>query len=165
MNKRLILIRHGNARPASDERSDFERPLSGWGEQEARVVGERLAHSAWIPQLIITSSAPRALATARVVAGCLREPPLIADPALFLASPEALRRGIARHADDQQSVAVVAHNPGLSYLVRDLSDAELDALPTAGVVGIAFEADDWGSLAGGWLGYFDSPLRQAPYVR
>lgn len=157
--KRLILIRHGHATPATDERADFERQLSPAGEREVESVAERLASSGCRPEAVIASSAPRALATANRLARHLEGVAVVADGGLYLAGPEMLLAAVAALAEPaQQTVALVAHNPGLTLLVRELAAVALGDLPTAGIAGIRFESDRWDALRAGELCYFDTPL-------
>jgi len=156
--RRLLLIRHGKAAPAAPDRDDFTRPLSAAGEQEVAAVAGRLAGSAWVPECLIASTAPRALATAAMLAERLAGMPLIADETLYLAGSETLRQALARHGGDYRTLAVVGHNPGLTLFVRELAGIRLDDLPTAGIVGIGFDSGSWQQLGTGRLDYFDAPL-------
>lgn len=158
--KRLLLIRHGHAVPGSADRGDFERTLSPSGEEEVGVVADRLAESRWLPQSIVTSSAPRAKATAQILARRLALPQPSTESSLYLAGRDALLQSIDRYGGDRSVLAVVAHNPGLTQLVRDLANVRLDDLPTAGIAGITFDHDTWSELADGVLEYFDAPLLQ-----
>lgn len=156
--KRLVLIRHGHALPATHGQSDRERPLSPDGERDVMLVADRLAESEWRPQRIVSSAAPRALASAAIVARRLGMAPAVAEDVLYLASRGILRQAILRHGEEFGSIAIVGHNPGLTELVRDLAEVRLDELPTAGVAGIEFAGSSWRSLGEGRLGYFDAPL-------
>lgn len=156
--KRLVLFRHGHALQATHRQSDLERPLSPAGVREANLVAERLASSEWRPQRIISSPAPRALASAEILARQLDLAPPLVDDALYLASSAVLREAILRHGDGYDSIAIVGHNPGLTQLVRDLAQVRADELPTAAVAGVEFAGNTWDSLDEGQLEYFDAPL-------
>ena len=64
--KRIYFIRHAEAQ--SGNGSDFERALSHAGELCAIKLGEKLCSLGLAPDLIITSSAMRALCTAEIIA-------------------------------------------------------------------------------------------------
>jgi len=64
--KRIYFIRHAEAQ--SGGKSDFERALSQVGELCAIKLGEKLCSLGLAPDLIITSSAMRALCTAEIIA-------------------------------------------------------------------------------------------------
>lgn len=67
--KRIYFIRHAEAQ--SGGKSDFERALSQVGELCAIKLGEKLRNLGLAPDLIITSSAIRALHTAQIIANAL----------------------------------------------------------------------------------------------
>ncbi len=67
--KRIYFIRHAEAQ--SGNGSDFERTLSYAGELCAIKLGEKLRSLGLTPDLIITSSAIRALHTAQTIANAL----------------------------------------------------------------------------------------------
>ena len=67
--KRIYFIRHAEAQ--SGGKSDFERALSHAGELCAIKLGEKLRTLRLVPDLIITSSAIRALHTAQIIANAL----------------------------------------------------------------------------------------------
>lgn len=156
--RRLLLIRHGKAAPAAPDRDDFTRPLSAAGEREVAAVADRLAGSAWVPECMVTSTAPRALATAVMLAERLSGTTLISEDALYLAGSETLRQALAQYGNDYRTLALVGHNPGLTLLARELARIRLDDLPTAGIVGIGFDSGSWQNLGVGRLDYFDAPL-------
>lgn len=67
--KRIYFIRHAEAQ--KDNGSDFERTLSHAGELCTIKLGEKLRSLGLAPDLIITSSAIRALHTAQIIANAL----------------------------------------------------------------------------------------------
>ena len=67
--KRIYFIRHAEAQ--SGGKSDFERALSQVGELCAIKLGEKLRSLGLMPDLIITSSAIRALHTVQIIANAL----------------------------------------------------------------------------------------------
>jgi len=53
--KRLLLLRHAKAVPATDPLVDIDRPLADRGERDARRIGERLRQQRVQPALILAS--------------------------------------------------------------------------------------------------------------
>jgi phosphohistidine phosphatase len=66
--KRLIVVRHAKAEKAEAHQRDFMRPLAGRGRRDAAEMGHRLAKRGTQPDAVVSSPAPRALETARIVA-------------------------------------------------------------------------------------------------
>jgi phosphohistidine phosphatase len=148
--KRLTLLRHAKSSWRDTDLPDHERPLSGRGEKDAPRMGERLSARRVRPSLIITSTAKRALETARTVARVLGYPREFVqiEPALYLADPGAILEVVGKQEERFTEILVVGHNPGFTELVnRLLPDLELHNLPTAGVVAMESSATRWADVA------------------
>jgi len=119
--RRLILLRHASAENARD---DALRELSARGRTEATQAGERIAAlgANWAPTRARCSTALRASATlelARPALASLREVEF--DSRLYLASAGELLNAVKRAPDADACLLVVAHQPGLGELVRQLA--------------------------------------------
>jgi phosphohistidine phosphatase len=143
--KTLIIVRH--AKSSWDELGlhDHDRPLSKRGLKDAPVMGARLAE--WGPPVdrVISSSAARALETAELVSREMGLPwdEIQIEEALYHATEEEMLDLIQEQDDYIDGLMLVGHNPGMTYLVNDLSDLNLDNLPTCGVVIMQFDVDSW----------------------
>lgn len=161
--KRLLLLRHAKAVPATEPLVDVDRPLAERGERDARRIGERLREQRLRPALIVASPAARAQRTAQLVAGALDYPSdaIALDRRLYLAEPAAIVEIIGAQDAAIETLLVVGHNPGLTELVHDLLPTfEVDDLPTCAVVGLDYaEVKSWDHIAGAtaMLGYYDFP--------
>ncbi len=164
MLRRLTLLRHAksswqDAGPASDH----DRPLSQRGQQDAPVMGRRMLARGSRPSLILCSPAVRARQTAQLIALELGYPPefLQREPELYLASPEQIMAVVARQADAFRDIIVCGHNPGLTELANQLTDSDIDNIPTCGMAVIDLDLDSWMSLAAtpGSLQLFDYPKK------
>lgn len=147
--KRLTLFRHAKSSWNDPGLPDNERPLSSRGERDAPAMTARLAARGERPDLILTSHALRATATARVIAaglGCADEAVRI-ERRLYLAPLETLLHVLREQDDADQHVLVVGHNPGLTDTAnRLLPTLVCDNLPTSAVVAIAVDVDRWVDL-------------------
>lgn len=143
MRRRIILLRHGHA---DDSAQDFDRPLSPAGRDAARRAGTSLASAGLLPDIVLTSSAPRALATAELAARAAGYAGAIqAERALYLASDAKYLGELRRLPVQAGSVWLVGHNPGLSALARELC-GHPGALAPAQYASIELELDDWAEL-------------------
>jgi len=145
MSKRLLLMRHAKS-SWKEPLPDRERPLNKRGKRAARLIGEALAERGIIPDRILSSDAKRARATAKRVLKALPENRTLLqlDPALYAADAETILREIGQTDDQTETLLVIAHNPGISETAVALSgDESYEWLPTAAVVGIEFDTDDW----------------------
>jgi phosphohistidine phosphatase len=160
--KRLILVRHAKSSWKDERSKDLDRALAGRGKRDAPRMGSRLRKRHVSPELILSSHARRALATAELLANELGYDPadVAIDENLYLASPDAILRVVARLDDELGSVLLVGHNPGLTELVNRLvPDLALDNLPTSGVVAVDFDVTSWrdSATAPCELVYYDYP--------
>lgn len=147
--KRLTLIRHAKSSWKDDSLADHERPLSKRGERDAPLMGERMRARGARPSLIVSSPAVRARQTAQIIADCLGYPRefLHYASALYLASPHTLLATAAGQDDRHADVVLIAHNPGLLELARQLlPDWRHDNLPTTGIVAVDFDTQRWAEI-------------------
>ncbi len=129
---RLVLIRHGK----SDWKSgtdDFFRPLNKRGLRDAPSMARRLKSMGIIPDRIITSSAVRALTTARLMADVFGLEELEERQDLYLAEEKTIIYYAFRALRDADCLFMVGHNPGMSWAATSLRRLDTP-LPTCGVV-------------------------------
>ena len=111
-------------------------------------MGARLAD--WGPPVdrIISSSAVRALTTAELITHEMGLPwdEIQIEDDLYHATEEDLLDLINAQDDYLDGLMLFGHNPGMTYLVNDLSNLDLDNLPTCGVVVLQFEVDSWSDI-------------------
>ncbi len=161
--KRLLLLRHAKAIPATDPLVDIARLLTERGERDARRIGERLREHRLRPALVLTSPAARALQTAQIVASTLdyAHDSIALDRRLYLADPATIVEVVAAQNAALQTLLVVGHNPGLTDLVhRLLPGCEVDDMPTCAVVGLDYAGPvTWEEIAtaAAALSYYDFP--------
>jgi phosphohistidine phosphatase len=106
-----------------------------------------LKASGLIPDLVISSDAVRARATADAAADAAGyDGEVVPDRQLYLASPRdilAVLRGARLH--DADIVMIVGHNPGLEELVLHLT-AKPEPMPTAALAQIELPIVGWQEL-------------------
>ena len=66
--KSIIIIRHADASYDTNVPTDFDRPLTNQGLLDAKVMGKALADKKPNINLILSSSANRAITTAKIIA-------------------------------------------------------------------------------------------------
>ena len=169
--KRLLLLRHAKAVPATDPLTDFARPLAERGERDARRIGERLLGQSLQPNLVLASPAARALQTAQLVANAIgySADAIALERGLYLAEPAGIVGIIEAQDAAIETLVVVGHNPGLTELVhRLLPSFDVEDLPTCAVVGLEYAAAAWKGIerAAAALCYYDFPKNpRAPTTR
>ena len=131
--------------------SDFERPLNARGERDGPKMARWLSTQTEPPDWLWSSDAARAQATAEFVREGfdLDRARLHLNHDLYLASPETMRDVLRSTPQDISSVAMVAHNPGTTYLLNLLTDSEVtDNVPTFGTARLSYSGD-WSQLSFG----------------
>ncbi len=151
MNRRLVMIRHAKSSWANPLQSDFERPLNDRGEHDAPMMGERLNKLNIVPDLIIASPAKRAKQTAKKVAAAMGydESKIQWVDKLYHCIPQVFEEVLYEIDDSINTVFIVAHNPGITQFVNELSaEFSIDNMPTCGTVGAEVELDHWEMFPG-----------------
>lgn len=118
----LMLMRHAK----SDwhiHMTDIDRPLNERGARDAVRMGVYLNKADLVPDKMIVSSAQRTQQTAELLLQnvSLPENSLIIDRQLYLADAETMCDIIALYASEGQRLLILAHNPGMDYLVSYLA--------------------------------------------
>ncbi len=162
MQRTLVIIRHAKSSWANPLQSDFERPLNERGEKEALEMGEKLKELKIRPDLIICSKARRTKQTAKRIAGVLDYglERLVKEEKLYHCISSVFEEVISEVSDDVKTLFIVAHNPGITEFVNYLSpDFTIDNMPTCGIAGVTFEADEWNkfSIVNRKIIFFDYP--------
>lgn len=148
--KQLLLMRHAKSSWAEGGMPDFDRPLNKRGKRVAPKMARFIADQQSAPELIISSPAARAAATANLLSETIggTDPiPTQFEP-LFYHAParEYLDAMAALEDSDVSKLMFVGHNPGLENLVESLS-GRWEILPTAAIVQIQFEAANWTEIS------------------
>jgi phosphohistidine phosphatase len=136
VGKRLILLRHAKS-DYPENVPDHDRPLAKRGRHDAPLVGGWLRESGYIPDVVVCSTAARAVQTWERAASSLgASPPVRYERRVYLASVLALLMLVREFAAEAGTVAVVGHNPGIAELAAGLAGQEGHAalrFPTAAV--------------------------------
>ncbi len=144
--KTLLLLRHAKSSWADENMADFDRSLNERGQKDAPRMGKLLAQKGFTPELIITSAAKRAAATAELVAQAAGyEGDIQRHEQLYLAEPGEYVV-VARQVNDQVNcLMLVGHNPGIEELVEWLGGEE-ERMPTAALACFQLPIDHWRDL-------------------
>jgi phosphohistidine phosphatase len=152
VSKRLILLRHAKSAWEDQDIADFERPLSTRGRRAAPIVGAYLARAGYLPELVLCSSARRAVETLELATAAWPSPPNVRkQKSLYLAMPREMLKRLQAAGGSLGSVMLVGHNPGIAdlanWLCHDGDPGARAALsrkfPTGAVAVIDFDVEDW----------------------
>lgn len=122
--KKLYLLRHAKSDWTDLKLADHDRPLSPRGERAAQTMANYWASRKGgppQPDLILCSTALRARETlVRVMAAWPAPPAVEYEEGLYLCGEELLLDRLKALPASLGSVLIVAHNPDLQLLSRDL---------------------------------------------
>ena len=144
--KTLLLLRHAKSSWKEGNLPDHERPLTKRGKKEAPKVGEYLKENGLVPDLILSSTARRALDTARAVAetsGFEGDVELYQD--LYMSEPPTYLDVLRCMPDTAARVLLVGHNPTAENLLALLTDVN-EHMATAALAVIDLPITTWEEL-------------------
>ena len=143
--KTLYIVRH--AKSSWDERgiSDHDRKLNSRGKRDAPKMGELLNGKGYHPEIIYSSSAERALTTAKILVDKLQYPVenLIITNRIYEATTNDLITIVNEIDDKYHSAMLVGHNPGFTVLANLLADKYIDNMPTCAVAVVELNVASW----------------------
>ncbi len=163
--KTLYLIRHAKSSWDDPEQADIERPLNKRGKKDAPSMARRLKEKHVTPDAMITSPATRAHDTCTLFAKTLDfdKDKIKTEKRLYHADEDQILKVIQelkdRERDDEEVALLFGHNPGLTEFVNLLLDANIDNIPTCGVVKAQLKIKSWkdAHFSCGELEFFDFP--------
>ena len=163
--KTIFLIRHAEAHSAKKGLTDYDRPLVPKGEKTVKKMAKQLRKELVAPDLIISSPAERALATAHIFADVLRFPikNIMLKPAIYDSTNSELFLGIMQGIENKHhSILLIGHEPTLSQFASVLVKDFCTSIPKGGVVGITFDKTNWREIvpAEGTIKLFDFPTNK-----
>ncbi len=156
--KRLCLMRHAKSDWNQPEKEDSERTLNKRGVKSAAFLAGFIVDQGWTPDHALCSTAVRARSTIKPLAEKL-EGSCAVDyrDDLYMAMPKTLLNAVQQLDDNDETVLIVAHNPGLEMLAVALADAAsndmsalmADHFPTGALAVFEFDVDTWRDIKEG----------------
>jgi phosphohistidine phosphatase len=155
--KTLYLLRHAKSSWDDERLADHDRPLAPRGQQDARHMASHMRRAKVRPQLVLCSSAARALQTYEAISSAMGPsvPGLVEDE-LYGASDSDLRVRIHEVPETVDALLLIGHNPGLQDLALGIAgdgdDQALarlgDKFPTCALATLDIPTS-WGALGPG----------------
>jgi phosphohistidine phosphatase len=143
--KKVVVVRHAKSEPYGYD-NDFNRDLTERGVSDAEKISEKLRSLEIKPDLVISSSATRALHTATLFGQTLGYEPAT------IRKEEILYSGITTQGfidmlhdlpETVETVFIFGHNPTVYYLVYNLVKYFNSDMPTCSTVVLNFPVEKW----------------------
>jgi phosphohistidine phosphatase len=151
---RIHLLRHAKSSWDEPRLADHDRPLAKRGRKAAKLLRKHIRDSEIDPNLVLCSSAARAVETLEGVRPGLGDPRVEIEAGLYRAGSDGLLRRLQALPEDVGEVMLIGHNPAISELADELAGegGDADALsrmetkyPTGGLATLSFSGR-WGQL-------------------
>ena len=158
--RRLLLIRHAKSSWKYPDLSDHDRPLNKRGQRDVVAMSAHLQTKGKHLDAVFSSSAARAKVLADAISTNLQLP-LYASREWYTFSASELLERIRGLPDECLKIAVVTHNPAVTRLSNQLTDAGISNIPTSGMLSMSFDCRSWeqvgSSNAKAYLEFFEYP--------
>ena len=127
---------------------DFDRPLNKIGLKEAKLMAKQLSEEKFLPHLIISSGANRALTTSKIIAKIIgySEQDIEINNSIYHSSHDNVIDIIHGVPDSYAKLMIAGHNPTLHYLSQILTGEQVLSFPTCSVFCIQFDVEHWNQI-------------------
>lgn len=142
-NKRLYILRHAKSDWGNSGVDDIDRPLNERGKKDAPFMARKLKNSGLNVEHIISSHAKRAYDTARIMADEFPEACLEKEFQLYHADIDEIFHICLEIEEPKDNVMLVCHNPGITYFANVICGANVDNVPTCGILVIDVDTELW----------------------
>lgn len=145
--KELLIYRHAKTQKAPDGMADFDRELMPRGVRQCEEMAAKLRERELFPDLVVSSTAIRALQTAETTLAAMELPrKSLEAPELYGSDAEDYVAVLAQRSGEANRVMVIGHNPACEELLELLAGEHL-RLRTAAIARIKLLIDRWEELS------------------
>ena len=145
--KKLIIIRHSKSSWKDLSLGDFHRPLNRRGKSDGPIMANFLSRKINKICFLHSSSSVRTFETSKFFIDRIKFDKIKYDDSLYHSSSFSILNVIRNYSDNLSSVAIIAHNPGLTNLINELTNIYIDNLPTTGIAEIDFNCLKWNDIS------------------
>ena len=145
--KSIILFRHGKSDWNANYHEDHNRPLSDRGVKAAKKMGKYLHIIQQKPNLVISSIALRAKATAQIAKKYGDwDADLILEKRIYESSVNELINILNEQKSVIDLICLVGHQPTLSSFIFEMTNSSWVKFQTAAMARINFNIENWDEL-------------------
>lgn len=151
MLRYLYLLRHAESKEKQLGQDDQDRKLTPRGMREALLMGTYLYKEKTKLDVIISSTAERARATAGLVVDGLKwdNKNIVFSEELYEASARTFFQFISALNDAHKHIMCIAHNPVISHVAEYLTKEEIGDMAPGSLVTIKFNIPTWKEVGEG----------------
>lgn len=150
MSRKIYLIRHSYAEESNGKR-DIDRSLTLEGQSTVRALGRHLINHDFNPDVILCSTAERTRETAvnLVEELGMNEGIIEYQEVIYNASVREILDVLNNVSSKFKSIAIIGHNPTITFFGEYLSGSIIGNMEPAGVVTIKFDKLKWDEISQG----------------
>ena len=143
--KYLLLVRHAEPHLNIMGQNDIDRSLNIKGECDAKIMAQKLDNKGYIPDIIISSHANRAISTCKIIAKILNYPSenIRINKNIYYSSIEEVIGVIKNVPQKYNFLMLTGHNPTLHYLSQALTGDTILSFDTCMMFCIQFDIEHW----------------------
>lgn len=143
--KTLIITRHAKSSWNNNTLSDFQRPLNKRGIRDAPLMADRLRNRSQTPELVLSSTAARAIETTALFMSTLGlgKESLLTTDTIYEAPLSALEQAVSSLPTHISVAMMVGHNPGVSSLGDFLCSRSNLQMPTCAMACFELDVERW----------------------
>ncbi|MDZ7716737.1 MAG: histidine phosphatase family protein [Balneolaceae bacterium] len=146
--KHILLLRHAKSSHEDSSLDDFDRPLANRGLKDAPMMGTFVKNTGYVPDLIISSPAKRAMQTAELFADAsgTGKADIKWNEDFYYGSSYDYLEEIQQCAEGLDCIMLVGHNPKMEETVSLLCSDQrsyIARMPTAALVCFEHPAVQW----------------------
>lgn len=148
--KTITFIRHGKS-SWDYQVTDLDRPLKERGINDTKLVAEEFKNSEYKVDFVYSSPANRALHTSMIFTRVLdfELNNFKVRKMLYDFSGESVLKFLKSIEDKYNHILIFGHNYAFTTLVNTLGDTYIENVPTAGLIQIEFDINNWYALQKG----------------
>lgn len=149
--KYILLLRHAKSSHDDSGLKDFDRPLAPRGKKDAPRMGQFVSNIEFLPGVIISSTAKRAVQTTRLFAEAagLDEDIIQWNRELYYGSTRDYLDTIRALDTECQNAMLVGHNPKIEDCLRLFCGNGSVQIPTGGLACLQQPANKWSQIQKG----------------
>ncbi len=147
--KNILILRHAKSDWLPDTKSDFERPLTSRGKNDAPKIGKAILDKEIVPDHILSSPAKRAVETIEAVAkACNYKHEIEFVNDFYMSSINTIFEHIKNLNNSIDRVLLVGHNPiwELLSMILIKNNIEIE-MTTANLISIDLPIDNWKDIS------------------
>lgn len=147
--KTVYILRHAKSSWSDPTLADIERPLNKRGKRDAPLMAEIMKRFNYIPDQVYLSPSARTRATIKPLVKTLEIPDdhIHIEYSLYHGYYDDYEAIIQDLDEDVNSILMVGHNPGITYIANSCAGPILDNVPTCGLLVIESTIKDWSTFS------------------